>query len=182
MQQKLKNKLIGDKWWTTKAFEQRQDLCDFEFETVKSISSRLKKNKYDKGVEVNNYSETSSQDAARKKDEEIQRKYEEFKGITRPTQAAAEEEERASNELNNTEMNSDDEREEEEKARKKSKKLKKNDVPVAMTSTKRRASLASVGSVGSTGSFQDSSLRSGLKRQRSMGSRQSSFKSQKSFT
>ena len=174
MQQKLKNKIIGDTWWVKKAFEQRQDLCDFEFETVKALSTRLRKNKYDRDLEVNNYSETSSQDAERQRDAEIQRKYEEFKGVINPSPI-----EEAPAEVDNTEIDSEDEREEEEKARKKSRKNKKSHVPVAMTSTKRRASLASQSSIGSIGSL-EGSPRPGLKRQRSMGSRQSSFKSQKS--
>jgi hypothetical protein len=176
MQQVIRNKILGSKWWTTKAFEQRQELCDYEYETVKSISSRLRKSKYDRDLEVNNYSETSSQGAARQREAEIQRKYDEFKGITTPAAVVDND-----TEVNATiELDSDEERAEEEKARKRSKKLKKADVPVAVTSTKRRASLASQNSIGSAGSFQDSPRNGGLKRQRSMGSRQNSFKSQKS--
>ena len=170
MQTALKKKIINEKWWTKRAFEQRQELCDYEFETVKSIASRLKKDKYDREIEVDNYSDTSSQAEERKRDEAKQRKYDAYKGIMAPTAAEVQ----ITVAKTDTGLDSD---EEEEKARKRSKKNKKSDVPVAMTSTKRRASLASV---SSTGSISESDRGGGsLKRQRSMGSRQGSLKSQR---
>lgn len=183
MQQAMKKKIIGEKWWAKTAFGQRQDFCDFNFETVKSISSRLKKDKYDRSLEVNNYSDTSSEAAARAKEEEIQRKYDDFRGIVRPDPVAV----AAAAIAAEREGAEEEEDEEEDKAKRRSRKSKK--VPVAMTSTKRRASLASMTSTGSIGETSTKDAGS-IKRQRSVGnlsrqgsslSRQNSIKSQKSF-
>ena len=162
MQKTIKKKVIGEKWWNERAFDQREELCDYEFEHILSISNRLKKQGYDPKLEVDNYSETSSQAAQRKKEEEIQRRYEEYKGIApKPTAVVPIENE-------NEQVDSDEERAREEKARRKSRKLKK-DVPVANVSSKRRSSLSSTGSA--------SSLPESVKSQRS---RRGSLQSQKS--
>lgn len=70
MQASLKKKLIGDKWWDGKASEQRRDFCDGNFESVTSISNRLKKEEYET-TEVT-------------KHKEITRKYLEY-GVIIPT-------------------------------------------------------------------------------------------------
>lgn len=170
MQGTLKKKIIGEKWWESKALEQRKEFCDFEFETVTSISNRLKKDKYDKDLEVNNLSETSSEAAERSRRDEEMRKYNAYKGIIDPVETQVI-------------QKVDDDSDEEDADKRKRTKRNKKDVPVAMTSTKRRASLSSVGSTNSLGDSDRGSPRVGsLKKQRSMGSRQGSLKSMKSFT
>ena len=149
MQRIMKKKIIGASYWEKKAFVQRQELCNDEFEHIKSISSRLKRQNYDKDIEVNNMSDTSSQAEARSRDEKIQKEFEEWKMKNDPYFAAKMEAKKVQEIVEEADPDIDPE-EEEEKARKKSKKLKK-DVPVATTSlaVKRRASLSSVGSSSS---------------------------------
>mmetsp|Transcript_1846 Transcript_1846/g.3495 ORF Transcript_1846/g.3495 Transcript_1846/m.3495 type:complete len:364 (-) Transcript_1846:124-1215(-) len=146
MQTVLKKKVIGEKWWNGKALEQREEFCDFEFETISSISARLKKDEYDKDLEVNNLSETSSEAAERAKYEEKMRKYREYKGISASTDE----------EVFDNEDSSDEEAKDEPKKRAKS---SKKHIPVAMTSTKRRASVSSGASTGSMGSISERSAR-----------------------
>lgn len=176
MQQTIKDKIIGKKWWTS-AMDQRQELCDFEYEPVKSISSRLKNGSYDKDLEVDNWSESSSEAAERKHKEEQEERYKHRFGIADDPAATA----------TPTAQPDSDSEDEAEKAKKKRRKRAKKDVPVAMTSTKRRASLSSVGSSGSRdggarGSSGALARRPSLKRNDSMGSRRSSIKSQNSFS
>lgn len=167
MQQSLRKKLIGEKWWLGAAVEQRNELCNDEYETVASLSNRLKKDNYDKELEVNNLSETSSNAAERVRREEEIRIFNEYKGIVMHAKPVVA--------LEATDVGSDDEEDEREAARARKRKKSKKDVPVA--SAARRSSLSSVGS-GDSGK---NSGREGVRKQRSMGSRQSSMKSMKSL-
>ena len=163
MQKILKKKILGDKWWAT-IFDHRLEFCDNEYESLSSVSSRLRKQKYDRDLEVDNWSETSSQAEERKYEEKNLKAYNKYMGFV---------------ELENEENKDDD-----EKVTKKPKRPKRNkDAPIAMTSTKRRASISSTGSFSSDkgGSSKSSTPKGAHSKQNSL-SRQSSIKSQKSFS